>query len=78
MTSVRSNSETTEKVTFRIPSVILDQVDRICSESDMSRSQYIRKCVAISVLPEAPDEAPPHSNWGESLYVRLEKQEGRK
>ncbi len=69
-----TNNEPTEKVTFRIAGPLLNQIDDICIAIDLSRSQFIRRCLAAAVVVETPDnDVASVRAWSPSLYERTKK-----
>jgi hypothetical protein len=63
---------------FRLPTSLLQVIDTYCGRNDLTRSQFIRHCIAdrikslglISVAQPTANEMP---KWSPELYDRLQR-----
>jgi metal-responsive CopG/Arc/MetJ family transcriptional regulator len=70
---------------FRLPRELLDSIDAVCSQQDLTRSQVFRKCVTqfINGVAENRNVQNPgaaqiaqveqHTGWMPELYDRLQR-----
>ena len=62
---------------FRLPTFILQTVDRWCATHDITRSQFIRHCITDRIKSlglDAPTSQPQqHQTWEPELYDRLRR-----
>ncbi len=73
MTSFHSSSA--KFAAFRIPAEILDRVDVVCEQQDLTRSQFLRRSV-IELLKQHPLDADqpnePKLTWSDHWKRRLQ------
>ncbi len=60
---------------FRIPAEILDKVDLVCEQQDLTRSQFMRRSV-VELLKQHPvdsdDSSEPKLTWSDHWKRRLQ------
>jgi hypothetical protein len=70
---------TTSTTALRLPTSLLQTIDKWCGENDITRSQFLRRCISDRIqslglqLPTASPDRPEQQTWSPELYERIRR-----
>jgi hypothetical protein len=74
-----SETITTSTTAFRLPTSLLQTIDKWCVENDITRSQFLRRCISdrikslgLQLSTTTPKQGEQHL-WSPELYDRMRR-----
>ena len=75
-----STNAVAKSTAFRLPTILLNTVDRRCAEHDITRSQFFRHCITDRIKSLGLDtsvlQPQQQQAWEPELYDRLRRKGG--
>jgi hypothetical protein len=74
-----SETITTSAAAFRLPTSLLQTIDKWCEENDITRSQFFRRCISDRIqslglqLSTTTPKQPEQQMWSPELYERMRR-----